>query len=539
MASTFLSLKNASALIIDDYQGVRSMLREFVRYMGIVRADTASNGKEAIRLLQETKYDIVICDYNLGAGANGQQILEEAKLRQWVGVSSIWVMVTAEKTTDMVMGAAEIKPDDYLLKPINQELLQSRLERLLARKLALAPIEAAIRARDLAAAVKQCDVLLAAQATNQQEILRIKSDLLLALGDREAAKLLFESVLAVRSVAWAKTGLARVAHQAHDFSAARNLFQQVLQDNPMYVEAADGLAKTFDAMGELALAQETWAQAVKISPNSPVRQKCLADSAYKNGALEVAQAALEKTIKISEFSAHKNPAVYSRLAQVLTDRHVPDDALKVLKQCKAEFRNSTAAALQVAAAESLAYQKMGQQQNAQAAIESAEKMLAQFEGPSNAELVLEVAQAQLKLGRKDQACRLLGEVIKNNHENADLSVQVQALFASQSLAAEGQALIDAARQEVIDINNRGVQLAKQGEFELGIELLRSAVLQLPGNETIMLNLCGLLLAHMKNGKASEAMKTEVSALLERVRLINPGNKKCDSYALVLAKLQLR
>lgn len=539
MASTFLSLKNASALIIDDYQGVRSMLREFVRYMGIARADTASNGKEAARLLQENKYDIVICDYNLGPGANGQQVLEEAKLRQWVGVSSIWVMVTAEKTTDMVMGAAEIKPDDYLLKPINQDLLQSRLEKLLARKLALAPVEAAIRSKDLAAAVQQCDVLLAAQATNQQEILRIKSDLLLTLGDFAAAKTLFESVLSVRSVAWAKTGLARVAYFAHDFPGAIQLFQQVLQDNPMYVEAADGLAKTFDAMGEAALAQETWVQAVKISPNSPVRQKSLADTAYKNGALDIAQAAFEKTIKISEFSAHKNPAVYSRLAQVLTDRNVPEDALKILKQCKAEFKYNSAAALQTAAAESLVYQKMGQEQNALAAIQTAEKLMAQSEGQTNTELILELAQAQFKLGRKDKACGLLGEVIKNNHENADISNQVQALFASQSLGEEGQALIDASRQEVIDINNRGVNLAKQGEFELGVKLLRSAVLQLPGNEIIMLNLCGLLLAQMKNVGPKEVLKSEVRELLERVHQINPGNKKYYSYALVLAKLQVR
>jgi tetratricopeptide (TPR) repeat protein len=537
MASPFVSLKNASALIIDDYQGVRSMLREFVRYMGIPRADTASNGKEATRLLQECKYDIVICDYNLGPGANGQQVLEEAKLRQWVGVSSIWVMVTAEKTTDMVMGAAEIKPDDYLLKPINQELLQSRLEKLLARKLVLAPVEAAIRAKDLAAAVAQCDVLLTAQASNQQEILRIKSDLLLTLGDYAAAKKLFELVLAVRSVAWAKTGLGRVAYFAQDFAGAVQLFQQVLQDSPMYVEAADWLAKSFEAMNELALAQESWAQAAKLSPNSPLRQKSLADSSYKNGDLDSAQAAFEKTIKISEFSTHKNPAVYSRLAQVLTDRNAPDDALKILKQCKAEFKYNSAAALQTAAAESLVYQKMGQTEKGLAAIQAAEKLFDQMEGKASTELVLELAQTQLKLGRHDKACSLLGEVIKNNHENADVSNQVQALFASHALGEEGLALIQASRQEVIDINNRGINLAKQGEFELAVKLLRSAVLQLPSNEVVMLNLCGLLLAQLKNVGFKEALKTEARDLLERVHLLNPGNKKYYAYALVLARLQ--
>lgn len=102
-----VSLAQSNTLIIDDFQGMRTMLREFVRAMGVTKIDTASNGKEAIALLSEKKYDIVICDYNLGMGQNGQQILEEAKLRRYIGYSTIWVMVTAEKTMDMFMGAAE------------------------------------------------------------------------------------------------------------------------------------------------------------------------------------------------------------------------------------------------------------------------------------------------------------------------------------------------------------------------------------------------------------------------------------------------
>ncbi len=169
-------LKQASILIIDDFAGMRTMLREFVKSMGVNTIDTAGNGKDAMNQLRATKYDIVICDYNLGAGQNGQQILEESKLRKYIGVSTIWVMVTAEKTPDMVMGAAEIKPDDYLLKPVTQSLLESRLEKLIAKKQSLSGIEAAIKARDYPAAIARCNQQLEAQTSHPQEILRIKSD---------------------------------------------------------------------------------------------------------------------------------------------------------------------------------------------------------------------------------------------------------------------------------------------------------------------------------------------------------------------------
>lgn len=531
------SLKQANTLIVDDFQGMRTMLRDFVRLMGITQISTASNGRDAISKLDSAKFDVVICDYNLGPGANGQQVMEEAKLRNLVGVSTIWVMVTAEKTTDMVMGAAEVKPDDYLLKPINQVLLQNRLEKLIARKQSLGVVEAAIRAKDFGAAIGHCDQLLKDKAVNSQEILRIKSDLLLTLGDHAAARLLFESVLAVRNIAWAKTGLGKVLYYAQDYAGAATLFGQVLQDNRMYVEAADWLAKAFEAMGELARAEQVLLDAVKLSPNSPVRQKNLGDTAFKNGSLDVAQAALEKTIRISEFSTHKNPAVYASLAEVFGEKNSPEEALNVLKRSKADFRFNPAAALQTAAAESRIYQKMGQPAKAQAALATAEQLVTQLADNISPELLVEVAKSQFKLGQKDKAFSLLQRVIKNNHENVALSSQIEAVFASENLLQEGKALVKASRQEVIDINNQGVTLAKQGDFAQGVKLLRSAVQQLPGSEAVIINLAGLLIGQMSKEGYKDALGAEALALLDRVHGLNPANKKYYAYALVLTRLQ--
>lgn len=531
------SLKQANTLIVDDFQGMRTMLRDFVRLMGITQITTASNGKDAISQLSSSKFDVVICDYNLGPGANGQQVLEESKLRNLIGVSTIWVMVTAEKTTDMVMGAAEVKPDDYLLKPINQVLLQSRLEKLIARKQSLVPVEAAIKTKDFAAAIGHCDQLLKEKAVNPQEILRIKSDLLLSMGDYTAAKTLFESVLAVRNIAWAKTGLGRVLYDAKDYAGAAELFGQVLQDNRMFVEAADWLAKAYEAMGDLAKAEQVLLEAVKLSPNSPVRQKKLGDTAFRNGSLDLAQTALEKTIRISEFSAHKNPAVYASLAEVFSEKNSPEEALNVLKRSKADFRFNSAAALQTAAAESRVYQKMGQLDKAEAALASAEQLVEQMADKVSPELLVEVAKSQFKLGQKDKACRLLGQVVKNNHENTELSGLVEAVFSSENLVQEGQALVKASRQEVIDINNQGVTLAKQGNFAEGAKLLRAAVKQLPGSEAVLINLSGLLIGQMSKEGYKEALGAEASALLERVHELNPANKKYYAYALVLTRLQ--
>lgn len=530
-------LKQASILVIDDFQGMRTMLRDIIKSMGVTKIDTASNGKEAMNLLSTTQYDIVICDYNLGSGQNGQQILEESKLRNHIGLSTIWVMVTAEKTVDMVMGAAEVKPDDYLLKPINQSLLESRLNKQIARKQSLGGIEKAIKARDYLAAIAQCDQQLKTQALlNPQEILRIKSDLLLTLGDYEAAKALFESILATRSVPWAKTGLGKIHFHAREYASAKEIFQQVLEENKMYMEASDWLAKALNALGDCEQAQQVLLQAVTLSPNSSTRQQILGETAYKNGALDVAQAAFEKTIKISEFSPHKNPAVYAELARVFSDKGTPEEALKILQQSKREFKNNSEAEIQTATAESEVYNQMGQPAKAEAAMAGAEALMKKVSGKVNHEVVLKLAKALFKLGKKDKACGLLRDIVKNNHENAEIFHQVEAVFESEQLAEEGQTLIQESRQEVININNQGVVLAKKGEFEEGVKLLRTAVQNLPNSEVIIMNLCGLLIGLMNKEGKNNLMAREVEDLLNRVRELNPANAKQRLYAGALTRI---
>jgi DNA-binding NarL/FixJ family response regulator/TolA-binding protein len=531
-----LSLKHATVLIIDDFQGMRSMLREFVKSMGITAIETASNGRDALHQLSASKYDIVICDYNLGPGANGQQVLEESKIKNFIGVSTVWVMVTAEQTPEMVMGAAEVRPDDYLLKPINQVMLENRLEKLILRKQSLAPIEVAIKALNYSEAVAQCDLQLKAKVLNPQEILRIKSDLLLAMGDYAGATAVFESVLGERDVPWAQTGMGKILFHDQKYAQAKEIFRQVLKDNEVYMEASDWLAKTCAMLGQSDEAQKVLREAVRLSPNSPTRQKALGDTAYKNGALDVAQAAFEKTIRIGEFSPHKTPAAYTNLAKVFADKNEPNEALKTLAQSKKEFKYNSEAAIQTAAAESEVYHKIGQPEKAEAAMAEVERLIESVAGKMSAEVAIDVAKSMFKLGKKDKACNMLQSVVRNNHENAEISANIAQIFEDHGLAAEGQALIAASRSEVVAINNQGVTLAKSGDLVGGANLLRTAAHKLPNSEVILINLCALLIGLLSKEGKSQQIAAEARDLLDRVRVLNNANKNYHVYTAALNRI---
>lgn len=528
----FAKLAQAKVLVVDDFQGMRTVLRDLVRAMGVQRVDTAANGKDALQKLRASRYDVVVCDFNLGPGLDGQQVLDEARLHDYIGLSTIWVMVTAEKTAEMVTGVAEAKPDEYLLKPINQGVLQGRLERLLVKKQVLRSVEEAMRAKDYATALQHCDALLAGAGAKPADLLRIKSELLLKLGDYPAAKALFDSVLAVRDIPWARTGLGRLHFYQGQYELARGVFWQVLEDNPMYIEASDWQARTLQAMDEPHEAQQVLMDAARRSPNVVRRQKELGEIAYRNGELEVARAAFERTVKISEFSTNKQPDAYVALARVMSDGQQGDAALKWLQHTLKVFKDNADVALQVAAVQSVVHRQAGRQEAAEKAMEQALALQGRRQGrtsTSSPRTTLELANSLLTMDRKSEAVDLLCKLVKTHHEDNQLSQQAQLLFERAGMGEQGRALMSEARAELININNQGVMLGRQGQFAEGARLLRLALQDLPGNEVMLLNLCGLLIAQLRTEGSNDALLGETLGLLRRVRELNPDSAKYSVY----------
>ena len=530
------SLTQCSTLIVDDFQEMHTLLRGFVKAMGVKVIDDAFNAKEALSMLGSKKYDIVICDYNLGPGKNGQQILEEARLRKYIGYSTIWIMVTAEKTMDMFMCAAEIKPDDYLLKPINEHILKSRLNKLIERKQTFSNIENAMKANDYITAISLCDEQLKDSSSSAPDILRLKSDLLITTGNLTAAKALFEEVLSTRNAPWARLGLGKIHFASNEFARAKEIFQQALKENRMYLEAADWLAKTLEVTGDTKQAQQVLFDATEISPNASSRQKKLADTAHKNGALDLAQTAYEKVIKLNEFSVVKNTNAHMGLAKVLTDKDSPQEAMKILNQCIGEFEGAPEAAMNAAVVQSMIHQKMGQPEEAKLALKEAERLMDTLSGNAEADVKMDMAKVLLQLGEKDKAYGLLESVVKNNHENMGVINQVEAVFESEGLGSEGKGLIKKFTEEIIEINDKGVLLAREEKFEEGIKLLREALQQLPNNVLFITNLCGMLIGLMMKKGKDDRLIGEIGKHLEHVREIDPNNKKYYVYINALSRL---
>ena len=142
------SLAGKPVLIIDALATSRVQLQKAFEKFGFDRPHTVVDVKDALWHLQSTDYSIIVCDYDLGEGTDGQQLLEYLRTLDLISRNTIFIMVTAENAYDKVVAVAECAPDDYLLKPFSIEQLRARLKKLLARQALFAAIDRASDRKD-------------------------------------------------------------------------------------------------------------------------------------------------------------------------------------------------------------------------------------------------------------------------------------------------------------------------------------------------------------------------------------------------------
>lgn len=526
---------NRSFLLVEDFEAMRGILRDLLRRCGARRIEVAANAKDALALLQRNKCDIdvVLCDYNLGPGKNGQQLLAEARHEGLISAATIWIMVTAEKTTDMVMGAIEHQPDDYLLKPVTEAALQNRLEKLIKRKAALSDIAAAMRAGEYGKALELCKQRIAQDPGNPMEIMRLQAELLLLLGQPEQARLIFDAVLARRDVPWARLGLARLLIHAGDPGRARELLEQLIEDTPNYLESYDLLAQTHRRQGAWQDMQRVLTKAVEISPNSPQRQTALGESALRCEDLTVAEASFQKALKLAAQSSLKVPAPYLGLARVYSAQDKTGDALGLLSRLATDIEGDEAT-LQAKAEEVRVHHRAG---NGELAAALTKEITERIQGGNqnlSPTATLDLAETFMLMGHKDTASNLLQFVVRNNHEDAELAGRVLEVFDQGGMGVEGQALVQSSRQQAIDAMNRGVQLASQGKLEEALAYLNQAKTLMPRNPRLLLNHSYVAISLLQKNGWRHDLESDARRSIATARQVAPGEKRCGE---LLAKLE--
>ena len=476
--------KRKRALLIDRYPNARSSLRLMLSSIGVTSVHNAGSSAEVLRQVKAHSFDIILSDYQLEDGRDGQQLLDELRQQHLVPLATVFIIVTSERTYHSVVSVAELAPDDYLIKPFTSDELRNRLVRAVYRKQFFAPIYEQLDNGAYALALLACDRLLAQESGFLFDLLRYKGEILNVLGRHGEAQAVYEQVLAQRVVPWARMGLAIAFRSQQQLGEAAALGQSLVEDFPEFTAAYDFLAEVREEMGKLDDAQEVLLRAAAKSPKNAARQRLVGDLAVRNNDLRTAERAYGRVLDRRRGSTLSSIDDYTNLSRVMLEQGQIDGARKVAEELRRDWRGNKQAEMAALVLESLCADRDGNPAKAQEAVEKALALSATLteSGRSSRisqQLTLDLAQACLATGKEEPARAILRQVAAENHEDRNTIARIESLYAKAGKIEDGQALLAEVGKEIVDLNNRGVLAARKGDVEGSVKLLMEAAERVP------------------------------------------------------------
>lgn len=517
------SLTKKRVLIVDRHPPARDSLRLMLSALGITAVHGAGNSAEVLRQVKSNRFDIVLSDFILDDGRDGQQLLEELRHMHLIPLGTVYMIITSERSQHNVVALAELAPDDYLIKPFTAEQLQARLLRALFRKHILHRIYHQIERGALQEAIAACDRVIQQQPAFVFDALRFKGELLHTLGQTAAAEAVYRQVLEARVVPWAHMGLALCLRERGALDEAAALAEQIIAAAPTFLGAYDFLASVHEARGQLDEAQRALQRAADASPHNTVRQRLVGDIALRNNDLGTAEKAFGRVLERSRGSSLRSVDDFSNLSRVLLERGDVAAARKLNGELRRELRHDPQAELTALVNESLCLVHEGEAEQAQRLVEQALALEQQVQAEldekgrhGSQRLAIELAQACFATGQEAAAEKLLSRVAAENHENTRLIAQISAAYARAGRAEAGAALLDRVGREIVELNNRGVRAAQQGDLAGAVDLLIQAAEQVP-NLQFLVNAAKAICTYLDQNGWDHALAERAADYLQRAQ----------------------
>lgn len=272
MTSLEKHLRHCRALVIDGNPTSRSVLTAQLRDFGVGTVVQTGRVKEARTILENRRFDVVLCEQHFdGSDMSGQDLLDELRREQLLPFSTVFVMVTAEATYAKVTEAAESALDSYLLKPHNAASLGERLREARQRKRVLKDVFEAIERQDFNTAVILCQARFDRRAMYWLYAARIGAELYLRLDRHAQAQKLYAAVVEARALPWARLGIARSQLAAGEVVQARRTLDALVGEMPTHADSYDVLGRVLVEQGDMQAAFDIYQKAAELTPGSVTR----------------------------------------------------------------------------------------------------------------------------------------------------------------------------------------------------------------------------------------------------------------------------
>lgn len=519
-----IDYQNKHFLIIDNIKPSHDILKKFAMSLTSKQVDSTLYSKDVTAMCLEKQYDVVLLGYDLGERQkNGQQILEELRISEVISRHCVVIIITAEVTQGMVLAALEHKPDSYLCKPYSLQELHKRLNKCIAKKIAMADIYQAIDEDDKNLTISLVDDALASNTPYRIECLGIKSRQFFDLEKFDQAQKIYTAYQNEANCQWANIGLGKIALQKNDFANAETIFKNIIEQQPLYMPSYDWLASTYQKRAHSQYAEETLEQAVRLSPRSVVRLKKYANLCFENEHYEKATGAYQQVYNLAYNSIHQAPenalmfakslAGYSADLPLIDAKKMNNRAFSMLSQMNKSYQQ-VEFKIQAHLLSACLLENIHDYIVAKSKIELGLTLLDKERQNIDVNNLTDIADSLTKLNRNNKASQILISVNRQQANNANASGKIGELSNEQ--LNEGHT---AKAQKALEF---GKELFEALEYKKAIKALNEALLIFPNHSGIKLNLLQVLLTSYEKDNFNAEDLTQAKKII--LDMLNVGKE---------------
>ncbi|CAK0773807.1 Response regulator receiver protein [Azospirillaceae bacterium] len=119
------------ALIVDDVDYMREMIKSMLYNIGISNTSQSSDGRDALHLIRTMHFDIVLLDLIM-PDMDGLEVLKEIRADEKIANTKI-ILITAAADCKTIMAARskETRVDAVIVKPFSILTLRKKISQLL------------------------------------------------------------------------------------------------------------------------------------------------------------------------------------------------------------------------------------------------------------------------------------------------------------------------------------------------------------------------------------------------------------------------
>ncbi len=130
MIETPASLPEQRLLVVEDLEDARTSTKQLLAMALKVEVDTANDGQQALKMLKDRHYSVVVTDLRMPK-MSGMQLIEEMKKKD---ISATAIVISGHGTIADAVSAMQQGAYDFLTKPVDPKHLCLLVERALKER---------------------------------------------------------------------------------------------------------------------------------------------------------------------------------------------------------------------------------------------------------------------------------------------------------------------------------------------------------------------------------------------------------------------